>query len=316
MTNSSFRNSKYLFFFKKVFLLFLIVAAFDYLIGYYLQYYYFKQSSGAQYRTTEAMEKTKAQVLIFGSSRANHHYYPNLFEEKLHKTFYNAGRDASSIFYDYAVFKSAMKRYHPQMVILDFQREEFLKLDASYDKLSILLPYYHAHPEIRPIVDLKGPYESLKLLSEIYPYNSSVLTIAAGNSEFNKTRKDDMEGYVPLYKKWPEPLKDNIPKKGNALDNNKVNAFISFIDDCKKANVKIVVVCSPYYVSYKKTDPSLEKGKQIARSKSIQFYDFSNSPFFLKHPDLFDDTFHLNNKGAKIFTNYLLGDLEKSNRVD
>ncbi len=282
----------------------------DRLVGYSLQYYYFKQYSGVQYRTTLALEKTKAEVLILGSSRANHHYYPNLFREQLGKTAYNAGRDASSIFYDYAIFKSATKRYHPEMVILDFQKEEFINLDASYDRLSFLLPYYNSHPEIRPIVDLKGPYERLKLLSKIYPYNSALLAIAIGNTKFNKTTGDNIDGYVPLYRNWPESLKDHIPEKNDALDSNKINTFIAMIEQCKKDDIKIVVVCSPYYWRFKKEDPSLEKGKQIARSMGIKFYDFSQSSFFLKSPDLFDDPDHLNNEGAKIFTSYLLRNLE------
>ena len=36
------------------------------------------------------------------------------------------------------------------------------------------------------------------MISEIYPYNSSLLTIAIGNLEINKTRKNDRKGYVPL----------------------------------------------------------------------------------------------------------------------
>ena len=50
---------------------FLIVFAGDFLIGKTLKYFYFKASSGLFQRTTYSIEKTEADILIFGSSRAN-----------------------------------------------------------------------------------------------------------------------------------------------------------------------------------------------------------------------------------------------------
>ena len=44
------------------------------------------------------MELTKADLLVFGSSRANHHYVPEVFEDSLKLTFYNTGKDGSGIF--------------------------------------------------------------------------------------------------------------------------------------------------------------------------------------------------------------------------
>ena len=53
-------------------------------------------------------------------------------------------------------------------------------------------------------------------------------------------------------------------------------------------------------------DTSMTIAKNVAISKNIQFFDFSKDAFFLKNPNLFDDTVHVNMEGAKIFTNNLI----------
>ena len=103
-------------------------------------------------------------------------------------SFYNAGRDGNFMFYHLAVLKGVLNRYSPKIVILDFVAEEFAQNQYSYDRLSSLLPYYKSHPEMRSIINLKSKYEKIKLLSQIYPYNSLMLTIAVGNSGVNKRK--------------------------------------------------------------------------------------------------------------------------------
>jgi hypothetical protein len=292
-----------------IFLMMIFVA--DQAIGGLLKFYYFKQSSGALYRATYSIEKTRAEVLVFGSSRANHHYYPSLFVKRLNCTFYNTGRDATSILYDLAVFKAVLTRYKPKMVILDLNREAFLKDEISYDKLSDLLPYYSKHPEIRRIVDLKGNFEKLKLASAIYPYNSDIITIAAGNLEFNKLRKGDISGYVPIYRVWRTPLATDSAKQYQ-IDNNKLNAFKEIIHDCKLSGIKLIIVCSPYFAHFPAKDRSLLLAKKISQDQNITFYDYSMDNYFLHHQQLFGDTFHLNNTGAVMFTNRLIDSISKN----
>src|SRR5689334_10740304 len=158
---------------KKVLIVILTVIVLDFVIGTVLDTFYFRQTSGEGYHTTYSMDKTNAGLLIFGSSTAIHNYVPEVFNKKLNISTYNVGRDGISIFYDYAVLKATLKRYSPRAIILNFDPQEFKEDQESYDRLSCLLPYYKKHPEIRSIVELKSPWEKFKLLSHIYPYNSS-----------------------------------------------------------------------------------------------------------------------------------------------
>lgn len=295
-------------FLVRLFLFLIILFLLDFAIGSILKYLYYKQDSGLLYRTTYAIDSTKADVLIFGSSTANHHYYPVAFEKRLHTSCYNAGRDGNSIFYQYAILQGMLNRYSPKIAILDFDHDEFMRDQESYDRISSLLPYYNEHPEMRSIIQLKSPYEKYKLLSKIYPYNSLIFTIAMGNTRFNKSRRNnnDENGYVPL----TEILKGRIGTvtsfKKHELDSTKIKIFESFIRDCVNSNVKLYIILSPVFTKFTFEDRSVVIAQEIAKKFNIPFYDFSNDTLFLNDAGLFADEGHLNDRGAKIYSNIVI----------
>lgn len=295
-------------FLVKLFMFLFILFLLDFAIGSILKSLYFTQDSGLLYRTTYALDSTKADILIFGASKANHHYYPDAFEKKLNMSCYNAGRDGYDIFYHYAILQGVLKRYSPKIVILDFARVEFFRNQDSYDRLSSLLPYYNEHPEMRSIIQLKSPYEKYKLLSKIYPYNSLIFTIAMGNTRFNKSRRNnnDDNGYVPLTKIWKERIITDTSFKKYELDSNKIKLFKSFVMDCINSNVKLYIFISPYFKNFKFEDPSVLIAEEFTKKYNIPFYDFSNDSLFLNHAGLFYDPIHLNDRGAKIYSNIVI----------
>ena len=170
---------------KALLFLMLVIAA-DFITGSVLKHFYFRQSSGWEYRTKYSIEDTKAEVLIFGASRAQQQYNPLFIEDNLHQTCYNVGRDGMPLFYHYAVLQAVLKRYTPKMIILDCEYGALRDGSSSYERISCLLPYYNDHPEMRPVIELRGSFEKYKFFSKIYPYNSLILKIGVGNLESNK----------------------------------------------------------------------------------------------------------------------------------
>ena len=292
-----------------------IIFLLDFSIGSVLKYLYFKQDSGLLYRTTYAIDSTKAEILIFGSSTANHHYTPDAFEKRTHLSFYNTGRDGNTIFYNYSILQGVLRRYSPKIVILDLNRGEFKKNPESYDRISSLLPYYNNHPKIRSIIQLKSPYEKYKLLSKIYPFNSMLFTIAVGTTEYNKSREyiNDKEGYVPLNKVWKKEITTDTCNIKYELDSNKTGIFKSFITDCINSNVKLYIFISPTFKRYTHKDSSIEVAQKISNEFNIPFYNFSGDTSFLNYTGLFADVLHLNDKGAKIYSNRVVGKIQEQN---
>ncbi len=284
----------------------LLACFFDFLIGRLFNKFYLKQTSGWEYRTKYSIEDTKADILIFGASRAQQQYNPLYFEERLQQTCYNVGRDGEPIFYYYAVLKGILSRHLPKMIILDIENGVFKESASSYDRISILLPFYKTHPEMRSIIELRSPFEKFKLQSGIYPYNSMLLKILKGNIKSGGKEKEDIKGYLPLLRSLNEPTRTVDLSKPYKLDSNKLNCYKAFINDCNKANIKLYLINSPYYFNSIGKDISMEIAKDIANKNSLDFIDFSKDEFFLKSPHLFDDTVHVNLAGSKIFSNRVI----------
>ena len=307
------RGYQYLLIKLAVFLL--LVFCCDFAIGKVFSYFYFRQTSGWEYRTKYSVEDTRADILIFGASRAQQQYNPVYFEERLHQSCYNVGRDGEPIFYYYGVLKAVLKRYTPKTIILDIENGVFAEAQSSYDRLSVLLPFYKTHPEMRRVIELKSPYEKLKLQSAIYPYNSLLFKTAIGNTDFNKKRNEDIQGYVPLTGELDEAIRTVDFTLGYQIDTNTINIYRSFINDCIVAKIQLYIVCSPYFINAKGADTSMVIAKKIAAEKQLTFIDFSRDSLFLSNSKLFDDTVHVNVSGSKIFSNNLIDSIVARNKV-
>ncbi len=281
-------------------ILFIVVFALDFVIGRTLRYFYFKETSGLHYRTTYSFDSTRAEILVFGSSRANHHYVPEVFEDSLKAPFYNTGRDGHGIFYQTALLKSILKRYTPKVIILDYAGG-FEKGEIAYDRLSVLLPYYWTHKEIRNILELKSSFERIKLISHIYPFNSQILTIAIGNIELNKKRKPDNKGYVALYKEWPNKIDNKKTLVKYDVDSNKIFLFHEFLVIAKKSGANVFVIFSPIFQK-SKTSQEIIICNEICMSENVPFWDFSKDTIFLKNNHFFQDIGHMNHNGAVVFS--------------
>jgi hypothetical protein len=275
----------------------------DITIGSILKHYYYRQTSGLQYRTTYSIDQTEADIVIFGTSRANHHYDTKLIENETGLSAYNTGRDGQFIFYQTALLKSLLSRHTPKQIILDFAGTfEFRQKD--YDGLSSLLPYYSSHKELRDIVLMKSPFERCKLLSQIYPFNSLLTTIIVGNLKYNKTRpnnKNAYNGYVPLSGSWNNELDSIDTSAKYNIDTNKYDIFEEFITIVKQNNIPLLVVYSPVYYLY---DFKYSKDIciEICKNNDITFVDYSKDVEFLNNKELFRDRTHLNYKGAQQLT--------------
>jgi hypothetical protein len=191
-------------------------------------------------------------------------------------------------------------------VILDLNGGEFQQSQVSYDRLSSLLPYYKNHPEMRSTIEIRSKTEKLKMLSRIYPYNSSIFTILIGNADFNKKRKGDYKGYIPLTNVWKGPVKIENSYTSYEIDTTKIRAYETFIQDCLHAKVKLIVVSSPYYKKTNRVDYSVVIGEDIAKKYHVPFFDYTRDTAFTLHPELFADIIHLNETGARKFSNVLI----------
>lgn len=299
-------------FYYRLLLTAFLVLACDRGIGLILRILYYNQQSGVYFQTTYSIDSTRADILVFGSSRARHHYVPKVFEDRLHYTCFNTGLDGSSILYNYALFSAITQRYIPTQVILDIRPYELRYDPSDYEKLSVLLPYNRANPEFDRLIDLRGPFEKVKRISSIYPYNSLIIQIAMGNIRNPDKNDKNSKGYDPIYDVMKSEELDTLEIETNKIDINKSIALQQIILTCQKENIDLILVNSPAYHILK--DSLYTKNLQkLCTENRIKFWDMSNHPVFKNNPRYFADKSHLNDEGAKLFTNLLIDSIQQNN---
>jgi len=295
-------------FFLRSVLIASLILLFDRGIGLILKHYYFRQENGKEAQTTYIIDSTVADILIFGSSRASHHYVPEVFESRLNKSFYNTGKDGNYILYSYAIFKSVLKRYDPKLIIFDIRAYDLGDIPSEYERLSQLLPYYQKYPEIRDVIDLRGPFEKLKQISAIYSYNSLILQIVNGNLGLIKAGETNLKGYIPLSRTLKEEKIEIWDLNKIRIDENKIRALKDIISTCKQKDVDLVFVQSPSWLIIQ--DSVCKKIiSDMCSENGIAYIDMSNDSTFIKRPDYFEDINHLNNTGAIVFSDMLVNKL-------
>ncbi|MGI4020895.1 MAG: hypothetical protein ACRYFA_05260 [Janthinobacterium lividum] len=279
----------------------IILIIIDFLIGGIFKYYYFKQKSGILYRTTYTIDSTRANLLVFGSSRATHHYVPSVFENNLHTTFYNCGRDGCNLIYYAAVISAVLERHTPKHIIIDLTPDE---LDFSEEgRLSPLLPYYE-NSAVYNYIKYNSKFENWKLLSKMYPFNSIFTTIVIGNLTINKSRILEDKGYVKLENTMSfHPIK---PFKHGQIIDSRVKVLNELLAKLNKKHIAVTLVVSPSYFSYSKNDPVIVAiQKLIAKHNNIHFLNYENDPAFAQY-QLYSDDDHLNEVGAQKFSQDLI----------
>jgi len=278
----------------KIFLLAGILAISDFICGFALKYFYFN----APYKVTYSLNETNEDILIFGSSRANHHYDPNVFTEVLNQTCFNNGYDGQSIYYHTAILESTLTRYKPQTIILDITGWDYgiSANNSATDALNVFLPYYaSAKEEIREIINLRGKYEKVKLLSKCYPYNSRILSIIdCYTNQRNRSFGD--KGYLPLQGVIKGEITVRNHEGEQEYDQQKVSYLEQFIAKARAADVNMIITFSPTLNA-----PNTQLISSLANKHNVEFWDYSNNPSFLK-PEYLKDRTHMNSNGAEKYS--------------
>ena len=140
----------------RAFVFILIIVSLDQVSGTILRRLYFSQKNGQNYALTFVFSNCSSPVIVFGNSRAQHHYDPSILANSLGMRCFNAGQDGGhSILLAYAQIQVLLNRYLPKIIILEFDPLSIESRPEDYAKLSILLPYCKPYPEIDTLVWLR-----------------------------------------------------------------------------------------------------------------------------------------------------------------
>ena len=244
--------------------------------------------------------KDNYDLLIMGSSRAHHHYVPGIIEDSLAIPTYNAGYDGNGIILHYGIYKMITERYTPKVVIYDvfkpFDVYEYQE-DCNNTRYVQLLKKYYDQTEVREIVHSVNNRYSIYMLSNLYRYNGSIISII---SDYILKRPMDKKGYAPLYGEYKGCKKNDEKQQKETIDSLKLKYFEKLILATKEDRVKLIVTVSPNYnyLDIEEYQPIID----LCKRHDITFVDYSNVENIVNDNSLWKESVHLNNNGANKFT--------------
>jgi hypothetical protein len=281
-------------------------------IGYFLEKIYLEHKRGDFHQTTYAMTKAKEDILIFGSSRALHHYVSDTIEEKMHLSTYNLGRNGRNILYSHALFSQIVTYHKPKLVILDVTPTEFSPTSNKRFEdamVAALLPYAHLPAIKENINNVSKSAIPISKIFKTYAYNSEIAAILGLRYGFMPGIKN-FKGYVPL-----KGNKINVNDTNNSSrvkskqerDTRLVKRFKDFLALAHKEGIEVFVIVSPIPKPiYNSSIPEIRK---ITEKYNYTFLDFSTKGKFHNYSFFYDNK-HLNDIGARAFTQDLIVEIQ------
>lgn len=290
---------------KAALLLVLLVVA-DRSIGYLLEWMYFNQRGEDYFYTTKALDEQTADLIVLGSSRARNHYNPEILEDSLGISCYNAGRSGCFLVYQSAQLDLILDRYTPKAILLEVTPYDMEAGEGDYDRLSGLLPYQN-HPSFKKVIRKKSYWEPYKCWSRIYPYNSLALKMIKNLKDRGEFKAN---GFQPLYGVWNDSI-NSYGKHEQPIDKRKTEEMVHIIKVCQEKGIKLTMVTSPMFAHCNMTK-TLLLTDSLCNKYNIKYHSFLNSPTY-ENNELFHTTDHLNATGAEIFSRQIAHILKTDN---
>lgn len=282
----------------KIALFFVAVVVVDVLFGIACKYMNDHSKGGGIKSRHYVCKESNEGVLIFGSSRAKHHYVPDIIEDSLGMTCYNTGEDGNGIILCYGFLKMITQRYSPRLIIYDVSQFDMYE-DDNIKYLDLMKPFYY-EPGIDSIFWEVNPKSKFMMLSNLYRYNTTCLRVL-GN--FIYPMGNYPKGYSALSKTMDyEPeINDN---KQRVIDTLKIHFFEQFIHLTQAKGVSLICCGSPKYKS-PKDDNDYDPIILLCNQYNVPFFYFGAEPDIALDRTCFEDRGHMNDKGARLYTSMM-----------
>lgn len=252
---------------------------------------YLKNSDRGKIQHIFNSKARKYDVVILGSSRANNHFVPELFEKKGMKTF-NYGMSGAHLFEASLMLKlMAERNYKIKTVILE--ADLGLCNEKESDAIAAkFLPYIHQSETIKKHFSKLENFNALYYIP-FYRYIDFDALIGFREMYNTATGKPtnilDNLGYHPLGHK-PGNMKNDI----RALKPIRNKYYEEIKQICKEQNYNLITVMTPMCANVKGLD-YFEKANKI-------YPEIRNLENVVQGDQYFSSCGHMNDTGARIFT--------------
>lgn len=257
-------------------------------------------------------ETCDADILVLGSSRAEHHYVPEILDS-IGGLAYNGGTDGMGIVLGLGRYLLCSERHVPKILIYEVT-PEFDYLDNGEDgakSLYYLRPYYE-RAGIKPIFDKVSPrFEQLKMFSRMYRNSSKIV---ANITDFVFAGADN-RGYVPVYGSMDSLALAEKKRMFFGVDSVKLGLLEQLTEETSKKGTKLYFAISPRYFSTPpKAMPTMyEPFAAMAQKYNVPLLDYEFVPGISDNPEMFVDKNHMNDEGARKYTRIIVEQVQAGN---
>ncbi len=293
-------------FISKVFLFFVLMAVVDNIAGSVGDYLFFHSRAHNYEGVNDFISNKNNDIIVFGSSRAHHHYNTPLMSDVLDLNVYNAGCNGNGVVLAYGYLELILENYKPKLVVFDIEPSfdiDVYPQDNNHVRYIDGLKPYFRHSPIKSIIKDISKQEWYKVHSGLLRYNSNLVNVFAS---YYFEKDNGMKGFVPLSGKYIGELPNDDSEKD--VDVFKLKYLEKLILLCQEKEVGVVFVASPRYA--KNSSKNLEPAKELCKRYDVVFLNYSEDSVFLSHKEWFKDVNHLNMDGAKVFSEIIANDIK------
>lgn len=280
---------------------------------------YSQNGNLSKFKKYNSFENNLVKLVNLGTS----HGMYGLFYSMIDFSKMNLARSAQSFYYDLELLKKYSNKLNKRIVVIipismfSFYSHNGENINQNYIQLL-------EKEDILEVDVLK--YYLFKNFSILYP-PSNILEVL--KSKLEKTESDiiypkDLEKREEREKESVETVKMHlgISPKIYSLKNAEQD-FINLIKYIEDNNWRCVLITTPFSYLYNENIEKYQPGafkeriydniKEVEKklNKKFVYLDYSHDERFENHLEYFFDDDHLNEKGAKYFTEILLEDLKK-----
>lgn len=291
-----------------IILFFAVAVAVDRAFGLVLDHMNAHLKGGENQLHYDTFCHAEADVLIFGSSRANHHYVPSVVADSLHLSCRNCGYDALGVLNMYGRYRMMASRRKPKVVIYDVFPDNDI-YGSSADHLRFLdgLKCHVGKPVIDSILFNVAPMERWKLLSHIYRYNTTVFRLV---NDYFFSAPIGEQGYLPLYGTMDYQPKNYAPRfVGQEPDIVKLAYLEKLVHAAQADGAFVALVASPYYGAT--SDADFQVARQLCHRLDVPFLNHCTDTAFTRRREWYKDSSHLNHEGARRFTSVIMEEVKR-----
>lgn len=259
-----------------------------------------------------------ADIAIYGSSRAWHHFDPQIIEDSLAATAYNFGIDGHNFWLEYLRHKEYL-RYNkkPKLILLSVDVFSLEKKPELFNA-DQFLPYLFR----KDVRDFTSSYKGFSWFDYRLPllryYGKAEVMAQAAKTFAGMERGAPAreKGYRGVNQKWNFDM--DIAKKKMKhyrvnLDTASIRLFDIFLAECRDQGIPVIIVYSPEYISGQQFTQNREEGmnlyRDFAKKYNLLFLDYSGDEI-CTHKEFFYNATHMNRLGAELFTRKLVTDLK------